>query len=1445
MERGKTIRSARLLSPLALGLALTLGLLWALMPRSAVEAQAVNSGFTVNPTHDAVWDQMAPGDTAAVAHARGGVSPASAPALAPPQDDRTPPDFAPPHGLRVPPDGPWAASGAPLFASAGDAAGPVPAAFPEAIIAGPNRPMGWGDWDSNRVAAPVVISDTGQFKMWYAGVDQSDYGRLGQATSFDGINWTKSASNPLLDGGEAMVLKEGPADHKMWFSQDDISIYRATSADGLAWTVYPTPVFEPTGLDGSWERDYTGDPSIVQDGGVTYWMFYEAANWDWDLAQIGVATSTNGIDWTRVQTTPVLAPGNPGDWDEFWVLDPMVIFDGGTFKMWYSAFDSNWTRHIGYATSTDGVNWIKYGGNPVFEPDPGQWDDGNVGNHFVYYGSDYEMWYTSNGRIGYVTSTNGVDWTRFLTGPVLTPGPSLFIYVNYAHDWVMADTLPFATVTITVADGGGIKATVTGQADGGGEFRSREWSWDPDYPDIAPGDAITASADGLTTTVNPVGTIEGVLDVDADTVYGTIHAPWFAPLTLTVRCMVWESPYPSVVVTGVAADGGSYVCDFSDKWDIQPGQSVAAMYFEPDGDWVINVFQAPWMRVCYGHDWVGGNYEAGHTFWITVTNGGGTVRATATMNTIPGGGWGGDGFQTDWPDWTPEQPDIEPDDWVHFQSDDGHSNAIHVGTITGTVDVDNDSVGGNVYATWFTQTLDIQCHPWGGPGDAPVKDSTAAPDGSSPYFCQWDPETEWDILPDQEVAVMYLEPDGDGVINVFQKSAPYLRIDKGADGNPGEGGNFVFNVFYRNEGDAHAENTVITDTMLGGITYITDTSGFPHTGTTGAPGDPIVWDLGAVEPGDWIEFDVFVQVTAAQSETITNAVQIATSNPYDQGDPWEKESTRSAHVQGNDTHLNVGKDAWTDDPVPGYDFVYSVNACNEGSTASSEVVLTDTLHPSTALQYWWGQSAVWTEVISSSNLLVVSRPSLDAWSCEEVYLRVHLADTAWPGMYITNTAVITANNDLEDDDNETYWEGGVGEPHTNLYINKQLEWGQLVTGGEIAYEIRYSNNGNVPVNNVLITDTLPVSTTFSRSWRWTEYGEPPVTPTVVTADYVVWDIGTLDNGYDDNIGVALEIDNDLSPSAVLTNTVEISPQPEEDRYDDNTSTWVETLHDHGPNLRVDKYYRWEGESQIFYGIFVRNLGTTPMENIWITDTYPVLTTWNGDFWMGHGPWFTYTHDAPNRQFIVWAEELGPGGTGHLGFWVDLDESIHGVQGLIFTNTVKAPWPGDVYPDDNDDIELAYTGPDLYVVKTAPSTEVEAGETLTFTLRYGNQAERGEDHTDWDGTVYITDTLPAGMEYITSTQRWCDGPDCPYITPDIVGDQLVFDVGALCHSCWNDIYLTVRITDTAQLGDAFANSATIASSSPTDVEPYYENNTSSATVTIRECKLCLPLVVKNF
>jgi len=298
---------------------------------------------------------------------------------------------------------------------------------------------------------------------------------------------------------------------------------------------------------------------------------------------------------------------------------------------------------------------------------------------------------------------------------------------------------------------------------------------------------------------------------------------------------------------------------------------------------------------------------------------------------------------------------------------------------------------------------------------------------------------------------------------------------------------------------------------------------------------------------------------------------------------------------------------------------------------------------------------------------------------------------------------------------------------------------------------------------------------------------------------------------------------------VLTNTVEISPQPHEDSYDDNLSTWVGMLHEHGPNLQVHKHnFGWEGEDRIQYEIRVKNLGTQRLEGIWITDTYAESTAWNGDWGVNHGPWFTVTHHAASRQLVFWAEGLDPGDTASLNLRVDLDEAVVGEQGLVFANTLEAAIPGDVYPADNTDEAIAYSGIDLYAEKWISGGEPRPGERMTMTLRFGNGSSwpRG---TSGGARALLTERLPTGMTYVGSV--WPDGsPHDPFIHDPGTG-LVSWDMGQLGSDDHRWFFLVVDLDAGLEGGDVLLNQVELQQSPAVDVDYDAGNNLFELPLTI--------------
>ena len=505
---------------------------------------------------------------------------------------------------------------------------------------------GPGSWDEQDSDGPTVIKDGATYKMWYHGCN-ADYSvcSIGYATSPDGVNWTKYAGNAVLEQipgqwdesglGWPRVIKNG-ATYEMWYHSDGKLGY-ATSPDGVAWTKYAgNPV-----LSEGWDAAGVGVSTLLLDD-ATYKMWTTSGAGA--TRGIGYFESSDGIHWTQLVSNPLLQRGQAGV-----IIDVTYVYNrveartlgntpititvsgaggvkatisgvtdsGGRYYSW--EHDENWSPERpdilpgdtvsattpSYSTIIETVGEVEAQTHndtdlvegtihaPWFAPDSLSvlcevYDpsvallDADVPADGGSFECDFsglaDITGSHEGYVGYLEPDGDVVSVSFRK-PV-------FLSVNYTQEWVCGDTMPFATVAITVADsGGGIKATSSGQADWTGEFWTPDWVWNPPSFNIVPGDAVTATVEGQMATVNPVGEIEAEANACTDVVAGAIHAPWFAPQTLNIKCFVWGHwPAPRVNISGVAADGGTYVCHFRGLWDIQLGDQLGVSYVEPDGD---------------------------------------------------------------------------------------------------------------------------------------------------------------------------------------------------------------------------------------------------------------------------------------------------------------------------------------------------------------------------------------------------------------------------------------------------------------------------------------------------------------------------------------------------------------------------------------------------------------------------------------------------------------------------------------------------------------------------------------------------------------------------------------------------------------------------------------------------------------------------------------------
>ena len=191
-----------------------------------------------------------------------------------------------------------------------------------------------------------------------------------------------------------------------------------------------TPLLKPESAN--WDDEYVSSGTVIYDSTNSLFRMWYTGGQGVLTGQVGYATSTDGINWQKYGNMPVLEEGPPGSWDHQAVGGPTVVIVNDTCRMWYIGASDEIVLQIGYATSTDGINWTKYENNPVVRVDTtaGSWDSTWIYEPCVIYNeSGFHMWYTGargdwtdydpwEMGVGYATSTDGINWTKHASNPV-------------------------------------------------------------------------------------------------------------------------------------------------------------------------------------------------------------------------------------------------------------------------------------------------------------------------------------------------------------------------------------------------------------------------------------------------------------------------------------------------------------------------------------------------------------------------------------------------------------------------------------------------------------------------------------------------------------------------------------------------------------------------------------------------------------------------------------------------------------------------------------------------------------------------------------------------------------------------------------------------------------------------------------------------------------------
>ncbi len=141
-----------------------------------------------------------------------------------------------------------------------------------------------------------------------------------------------------------------------------------------------TPMGRPVidrGPTGAWDGMAVDNPYVHVEGDRLF-CFFEAQDKPFGQGgheAFGIATSTDGLNWTKLESNPVLAAGGKGSWDQTVAKLPTgVTRRNGVYHLLYSGRNSV-GKQIGLATAPRITGpWKKSPANPVLKSRTGQWD---------------------------------------------------------------------------------------------------------------------------------------------------------------------------------------------------------------------------------------------------------------------------------------------------------------------------------------------------------------------------------------------------------------------------------------------------------------------------------------------------------------------------------------------------------------------------------------------------------------------------------------------------------------------------------------------------------------------------------------------------------------------------------------------------------------------------------------------------------------------------------------------------------------------------------------------------------------------------------------------------------------------------------------------------------------------------------------------------------------
>ncbi len=330
---------------------------------------------------------------------------------------------------------------------------------------------------------------------------------------------------------------------------------------------------------------------------------------------------------------------------------------------------------------------------------------------------------------------------------------------------------------------------------------------------------------------------------------------------------------------------------------------------------------------------------------------------------------------------------------------------------------------------------------------------------------------------------------------------PGISVTKTADPTSGAPSTDVtFTITVENTGDCTLTPVMVVDTLPVGMSYVSDDSG------GSVSGQEITWNLGSIASGaPATTISLVAHIDTGATGTLTDTVTATGTPPH--GD--DVSGTDTADVTALTPGISVTKTADPTEGPVGTDITFTIIVTNTGDCTLNPVRVTDELQQ--GLSYvssdpiadihngiiiWENVGPLTASGTTGDSTTITLVANIDEGARGVLNNTVHVEGKPHCGDKVT------------DDDIAQVFVLSV----VSVKLEKSCSPTTVAPGGNVTYTINYTNTGDVPLHNVVITEHYPDGVTFISA-----------SPAPDAGTNNVWTIGTLLPGESGTIVIKVKV----------------------------------------------------------------------------------------------------------------------------------------------------------------------------------------------------------------------------------------------------------------------------------------------------------------------------------